>query len=106
PDGYAIGVRAEGAAHVFQRVPPVWQEAARLTGNENPDSFGASVAVSGTTVVVGAPGYPRNRRDPLHPPASPGVVCVFERDEGGPDQWGEVALLVGQPPFPIGFSSD
>ena len=46
-----------GAAYVFQREPGnhAWLEIARLTGDENPEAVGLSVAVSGSTVVVGAP---------------------------------------------------
>ena len=46
-----------GAAYVFQREPGnhAWLEIARLTGDENPSAVGQSVAVSGPTVVVGAP---------------------------------------------------
>ena len=54
-------------------------------GDTNAASFGVSVAVSGTTIVVGAP--PQGCR--------PGVVFVFEEDEDG--AWGEVARLSGEP---------
>jgi hypothetical protein len=86
-----------GTATVFQRVPGTqsWQETARLEGNENPGFFGHSVAVSGPTVVVGAPvaSIP-------HEPRRPGVVYVFARDLGGPNAWGEAARLADPRPHP------
>jgi hypothetical protein len=84
-----------GAAYVFQRESSshAWLEIARLTGDENPDFVGSSVAVSGSTVVVGAPVF-----------FPQGVVYVFERDRGGPNAWGEAARLTGpaDPPA-LGF---
>jgi hypothetical protein len=46
-----------GSAHVFQRVGEAWIEQAKLTASDGSigDDFGSSVAVSGDTVVVGAP---------------------------------------------------
>ena len=84
----------DGAAYVFQRIPgsQAWQESARLTGDVNASTFGASVAVSGTTVVVGAPAIAGVV------PAAAGLVYVFEQDEEEPDGWDEVARLVGEPP--------
>ena len=88
-----------GAAYVFQRIPgsQAWQETARLRGDTNAASFGASVAVSGTTIVVGAP-------DPTGG-VGPGFVFVFEEDEDGEGAWGEVARLAGEPP-PVGVQND
>ncbi|MCE3001644.1 MAG: FG-GAP repeat protein [Xanthomonadaceae bacterium] len=52
--------RAEpaGAAYIFRRVGTQWQFAATVVGDEVSSfvAFGAVVAVSGTAVVVGAPG--------------------------------------------------
>src|SRR5581483_1424621 len=46
-----------GAAYVFTRVRPTWVEQARLKAFNAAagDGFGTSVAISGSTVVVGAP---------------------------------------------------
>ena len=49
--------------------------------------FGTSVAVSGNVAVVGAPGGNEVA-------ASSGSAYVFERDEGGTDNWGEVKHLL------------
>jgi hypothetical protein len=52
------------------------------------DHFGSSVAISGDTVFVGAP-----CRD--HGAANKGGLYVFRRNEGGADEWGEVAVVEG-----------
>jgi drug/metabolite transporter superfamily protein YnfA len=48
---------ASGAAYVFVRVGSAWSQQAYLkaSNSEEYDSFGASVALSGDTIVVGAP---------------------------------------------------
>ena len=56
----------------------------KLTANDagNFDAFGTSLAVSGTTAIVGAP------------TANPhGASYIHERDAGGPGAWGQVAKL-------------
>ncbi|MFQ5526160.1 MAG: hypothetical protein ACE5GX_07845 [Thermoanaerobaculia bacterium] len=93
-----------GSVYVFQRnqggsLP--WGEVAKLTASsaDAGDRFGTSVAIDGDTVVVGAP-----KEDDLCPPAFPdcdsGAVYVFERNQGGADQWGEVARQIPSGPFP------
>jgi len=77
-----------GAAYVFQRDwggPDAWGEVARLVaGNAAAgDEFGESVSISGDVAVVGA--MLKNNFK--------GAAYVFERDEGGPDAWGQVTLL-------------
>lgn len=79
-----------GAAYVFERIGPNrWTETARLTDEPvtTADRFGQSVAIDGSTVVVGDPEF-----FPTHTPG-PGSVSVFARDAGGPDAWGRVAVL-------------
>jgi hypothetical protein len=48
-----------GRAYVFTKVGAVWKQAAELKGSDTvfSDNFGSSVAISGTTVVVGAPSH-------------------------------------------------
>ena len=48
----------QGAAYIFQRVGPSWIQRAKLTavGGAAQDAFGFSVAISGGTALVGAPG--------------------------------------------------
>jgi hypothetical protein len=52
------GAPGSGAAYVFERVAGVWSQTAYLKADnsEAADRFGTSVAVSGDTIVVGAPG--------------------------------------------------
>jgi len=63
-----------GSAYVFDRVGTVWSQTQELTdvagalGNR----FGRSVAISGGTLMVGAPGL-----DPPSPQTTTGKVCVF-----------------------------
>jgi hypothetical protein len=55
----AASVAGSGAAYVFQRVGNGWQQLAYLKA-EQPTlnaAFGTMVAISGDTIVVGAPGY-------------------------------------------------
>jgi hypothetical protein len=48
---------SQGAAYVFTRTNGVWTEVEKLTANDGAayDDFGNGVALSGTTVIVGAP---------------------------------------------------
>jgi uncharacterized repeat protein (TIGR01451 family) len=67
------------------------------------DRFGRSVAISGDTIVVGAPFY--------DPPAgdSAGKVYIYQRNQGGVDQWGLVTSIYPTDPLPgdrFGFSVD
>jgi hypothetical protein len=55
-------------------------------GDPDDRLFELTLAVDGDTIVVGAP-YTTLRE------FQQGAVYVFERDEGGPGLWGEVALL-------------
>lgn len=80
-----------GAAYVFERNaggPDAWGQVAKLLADdgESEDEFGYSVAIDVDTVVVGAwrdHGASENA----------GSAYVFERNEGGPDAWGQVAKL-------------
>ena len=80
-----------GAAYVFQRNEggaDNWGEVKKLTASDAQagDWFGWSVAVSGDTAVVGAPSESRDG-------SSVGAAYVFQRDQGGADNWGEVKKL-------------
>ena len=81
--GTAGGIFA-GAAYVFRRdegSQDIWDEVKILIASDaqDGDSFGWSVAVNGDTAVVGT----RNSE----------AVYVFQRDQGGADNWGEVTKL-------------
>ena len=80
-----------GAAYLFQRDqggPDNWGEVTKLTASDadTSDAFGISVAVSGDNAIVGA-----LRED--EGGFNAGAAYYFRRDQGGPDNWGEVAKL-------------
>ena len=75
-----------GAAYVFVRSQTdaeSWNQVAslRVENIAIGGRLGSTVAISGDTVVVGAP------------LAGGGEVYIFERNRGGADAWGQVALL-------------
>jgi hypothetical protein len=81
-----------GAAYVFERNQggaDSWGQVQKLIAADTQDSdaFGISVAISGDTVVVGAykeDGVGNNR----------GAIYIFERNQDGADNWGEVTKLI------------
>ncbi|MGO9962623.1 MAG: hypothetical protein ACLPUG_04235 [Acidimicrobiales bacterium] len=78
-----------GRAAVFTKTRAGWKQTAELkgSGEVSGDFFGSSVAISGTTVVVGAPsGYPFGFA---------GRAYVFTKTRAG---WKQVADLVGSSP--------
>ena len=79
---YAFGPN-ERAAYVFRRLNGVWTEEAKLTTSlgDPDDSFGTAVAISGDTVLVGAP----------RTASFSGVVYVFARSGVG---WAEQQTLI------------
>ncbi len=84
-------VETSGAVYVFLRdtTSGAWIEHQHLlpANGDFGDSFLAlTLAIDGDTIVVGAP-Y-QTIRD-----FQEGAVYVFERDQGGPGLWGEVARL-------------
>ncbi|MCH8065596.1 MAG: FG-GAP repeat protein, partial [Chloroflexi bacterium] len=62
------------------------------TDAQTEDIFGASVAISGDTAVVGA-----YREDTV---ADAGAAYVFQRNQGGADNWGEVKKLTASDAYP------
>ncbi len=81
-----------GAAYVFQRMhggADNWGEVQKLTASnaEGHASFGQSVAVSGDVIVVGAVSEDSAGSDA-------GAAYVFQRMQGGVDNWGEVKRLI------------
>jgi hypothetical protein len=78
-----------GAAYIYERNyggQNYWGEAIKLTASDanQSDYFGISVAIDGDYVVVGA--YRANA-------IRSGTVYVYNRNFGGPDNWGEVTKL-------------
>jgi hypothetical protein len=69
---------SEGAAYVFERTDSGWQEVAKLIGSDShaQQGFGWSVAISGDTILIGAP---LDTRDG----ARMGAAYVFEKPVDG-----------------------
>ena len=76
-----------GAAYIFERSGSLWLQRAKLNANDAKagDLFGNTVAISGETAVIGAPGV-----DDVGPEA--GAVYIFVRSG---DEWVQQAKLVG-----------
>ncbi|MCI0855868.1 MAG: FG-GAP repeat protein [Chloroflexi bacterium] len=80
-----------GAAYVFQRNQggvDNWGQVAKLTASDAEafDYVGFSAAISGDTIAIGAPGKNGVNSDA-------GAVYIFQRNQGGADNWGQVAKL-------------
>ncbi len=80
-----------GSGYVFERDQggaDSWGEIAKLIASDatERDQFGNSVSISGDTIVVGA--FLDDDVD-----LDSGSAYVFERDQGGPGNWGEVTKL-------------
>jgi hypothetical protein len=90
-------VGAEHAVYVFQRSldGQGWQEIAKLTADVKSFSFGTVVAVSGETILVGAPIADTVSGDLQ---GDPGIAYVFNQEEGTAHAWTEVARLAGATP--------
>ncbi len=76
-----------GAAYIFERNRILWLQRGKLTAEDGKagDMFGNSVAISGETILVGAPGV-----DDAGPEA--GATYVFVRVDG---EWIQQAKLIG-----------
>ncbi len=83
-----------GAVYIFKRDQGganSWGQVTKLTGSEaTDDGLGFSVAISEYTVLAGA----------LTSDNYKGAAYVFERNQGGPDNWGQVARLTAGDPIP------
>ncbi|WP_165440680.1 endo-1,4-beta-xylanase [Rubripirellula amarantea] len=87
------GLNSAGSAFVYQRTGNTsWTQVAQLTGDGAPNGtdgqFGYSVAIDGDTVAVSAQ---KDRENGFQA----GAVYIFDRNEGGPDNWGRVTKLIG-----------
>src|SRR5262249_38752633 len=83
----------QGSAYVFERNQggaDQWGEVKHLFPSDAAANdglfFGNSVGISGDTIVVGAPG-----NDVVN--LNQGAAYVFQRDQGGAGNWGEVTEL-------------
>ena len=92
--GFGYGSNPDfGAALVFRRNlsnPNHWEEVIRLFDPvwSYDALFGDSLDIEGDTIVVGSPGDSSVSSPP------PGAVVVFERNEGGAENWGYTARIV------------
>lgn len=81
------GVSAQGAAYVFTGSAGDWSQQAKLVADDTPtfnENFGASVAVAGDTIAVGAPGHVVSGAE------GTGAVYVFTRSGAA---WTQRAVL-------------
>ena len=95
------GNSAQGAVYVFEKDGNgVWTETIKIVAADGVafDQLGYDVAISGDWIVAGA------EEAPVGPNASQGVAYVFERDTGGPDNWGLVKKL--EEPTSIGNTAE
>jgi len=75
---------ASGSAYIFhkdQGGPDNWGQMAKITANDGAsgDTFGRSVSISGDNAIVGARFH--------------GAAYIFHKDQGGPDNWGQMAKI-------------
>jgi outer membrane protein assembly factor BamB len=83
---------SNGAAYVFERNEGganAWGQKKIITGSDAVigDEFGISIAISGDTIVIGAQGHDAAANNA-------GAAYVFERNEGGADNWGQKKKLL------------
>jgi hypothetical protein len=81
------------AAYILQRNRSgVWKIVTILFPSDRDfKDFGSVVSISGDTVVVGAPGEEQTNFNPC----LPGAAYIFQRNQGGSNQRGEVKKIVG-----------
>jgi hypothetical protein len=83
-----------GAAYVFVKSDGKWKQQAELTASDGDDfdTFGYSVAVSGSTVVAGSPNHPYVSKEP-----GPGAAYAFVKSDGIWSQQAEMTSSDGVP---------
>jgi len=97
----APGVDGAGAAFVYRRLGAGgWTLAARLTADPSVelDQFGASVAISGNTVIVGAPAACAPDKT-FQGACLDGLAYVYHRPETGWADMTQTGRLTDVPPF-------
>lgn len=91
--GYAFGgqIFIPGYVYVFERSNGVWSQTARLGSSDGVwyDTFGSAVAISGSTMLIGAP--LRDDACPSDPSCQSGAAYVFDKISG---VWTQTAKLV------------
>ncbi|UCG16690.1 MAG: hypothetical protein JSV19_01375, partial [Phycisphaerales bacterium] len=97
-DTAIVGAWGNNSAYIFQRDhggPDDWGQVAKLAAFDTApgDCFGFSVCISGDTAVAGAFYQDEASNDA-------GAAYIFQRDHGGPDNWGQVAKLIASDAAP------
>jgi hypothetical protein len=89
PDGFLIRVDDSQASYPVTVDPWITVQVVQLKGSDTipNDGFGAAMAISGDTVLVGAPYHNEGIE------GAAGAAYVFERNQGGTNKWGQVAKL-------------
>ncbi|MEL7496699.1 MAG: carbohydrate-binding domain-containing protein [Planctomycetota bacterium] len=88
------GANDTGAAYIFENVDPLandWQFVKKL-GLESPEAgsqFGFAVDIEGDTIAVSS----RLHDAPGRPGTNHGSISIFDRNDGGPGQWGRVTTF-------------
>ncbi|MCB0112910.1 MAG: FG-GAP repeat protein, partial [Caldilineaceae bacterium] len=90
-----------GAAYVFQRNqggPDNWGQVTRLTAADaqDTDTFGLAVGIHGDTIAVGAHQEDSGGEDA-------GAVYIFQRNQGGVDNWGQVTKILAADAQPLDY---
>ena len=93
------GIRFAGAAYVFERQGERWVEQAKLTADDaaQSDRFGHSVALSGDTIVVGAPLHDTDRG------ADTGAAYIFSLAGGAWKQTAKLGIRSARKADQLGF---
>ena len=93
------GIRFAGAAYVFARQGETWVEQAKLTADDaaQSDRFGHSVALSGDTIVVGAPLHDTDRG------ADTGAAYIFSPEGGTWKQQAKLGIKGARKADQLGF---
>ena len=93
------GIRFAGAAYVFARQGERWVEQAKLTADDaaQSDRFGHSVALSGDTIVVGAPLHDTDRG------ADTGAAYIFSPEGGTWKQQAKLGIKGARKADQLGF---
>jgi hypothetical protein len=80
-------IGSQGLAHLFRRgAGGQWREIATLRPSDGHPNFGASVAIAGNQVIVGATAFSI--------PGRVGTAYIFRRESPGSAIWNEVAIRV------------
>ncbi len=85
---------SSGTVYIFQDSGSAWTQVTDIApaDGSSSDYFGSTVCISGDIAIVGACGDDDNSE------SSSGSAYIFYRDQGGADNWGQVAKLHASDP--------